>query len=99
MPDLTPIGSALLALLRDHPEEWEFAPICEGVRHTPTGILVTPSIENHVILHATNGVCSGVLSTRDEAALYAASSRVLVAFKGGHRKSHVEVLNKLLGIN
>lgn len=93
---MTDVGAALLKLLADSPGEWEYAPVCEGLRHLPTGVLLAPSIPGRVVLLARGESRTAVLSDDDHAALYRHALPLVERGRTGERVSHHAVLCELL---
>ncbi len=95
---MSDIGAALRALLDDHPDEWEYAPMSEGVRHVPTGIIVAPSIEGRVVIAAEGESRVNVLSHADHVLLYSKILPIVAEHKRRLRGDDATVLRKLLNL-
>ncbi len=93
---MTDIGSALLQLLIGSPGEWEYAPGCDGLRHPPTGILLSPATPDVVVLLAAGELRTIVLSAEDHAGLYRALLPVIERHKRSVGETDRAVMAKLL---
>lgn len=95
---MTDIGTKLLALLTSEPGAWEYREICDGLAHARTGILITPSIDNRVIVMAGGVVCTSVLTQHDHVSLYAVAAPLVEARKEAACRLPRDILCELLGL-
>jgi hypothetical protein len=93
---MTDTGRRISELL-DVESDWTFAPACDGLRHTPTSLLLTPLAETQVVL-AYGGTRIDCFDAEDHAVLWAKSIGIVLAHQNSHKDNALVELRRAIGL-
>lgn len=95
---MSDIGSRILQLLTEFPGDWEYASICHGLRHTPTGLGVAPSVPGRVLIYSGMSNCTELLSDTDHEPIRAVVDPVVERHRLVSRAGLESHLRQTLGL-